>query len=73
MAFNGPWGICVASNIAPTGLVRYSAAALKTVITTGVWPDGNMSEPPMGTSCGATMKTADLNALVAYLRSLPPK
>ena len=73
MAFNGPWGICVASNIAPTGLARYSAAALKTVIATGVRPDGNMRKPPMGTAYYATMKPADLNALVAYLRSLPPK
>ena len=72
MAFNGPSGICVASNIAPTGLAIYSAAALQTVITTGVRPDGNMRKPPMGTSCCATMKPAGLNALVAYQRSLLP-
>lgn len=73
MAFNGPWGTSVASNITPTGLSKYSDAALKTVITTGVRPDGSKLKPPMGTAYYATMKPAELNALVAYLRSLPPK
>jgi mono/diheme cytochrome c family protein len=73
MAFNGPWGTSVASNITPTGLAKYSDAALKAVITTGVRPDGSKLKPPMGTAYYANMKPADLDALVAYLRSLPPK
>jgi len=73
MRFPGPWGLSVASNITPKGLTGYSDAALKTVITTGVRPDGSKLRPPMGTGYYAQMSTADLDALVAYLRSLPPK
>jgi mono/diheme cytochrome c family protein len=73
MAFNGPWGTSVASNITPTGLARYSDAELKTVITTGVRPDGSRLKPPMGTAYYANMRPAELDAVVAYLRSLPPK
>jgi mono/diheme cytochrome c family protein len=73
MAFSGPWGTSVATNITPTGLAKYSDAALKTVITTGVRPDSSRLKPPMGTAYYATMSATDLDALVAYLRSLPPK
>lgn len=73
MVFNGPWGRSVATNITPKGLAGYSDAALKTVITTGVRPDGSRLKPPMGTAYYARMPAADLDALVAYLRSLPPR
>lgn len=71
--FNGPWGVSVATNITPSGLSRYSDAALKIVIATGVRPDGTRLKPPMGTAYYEKMSAADLDALVAYLRSLPPK
>ena len=73
MVFSGPWGKSVATNITPTNLARYSDAALKTVITTGVRPDGSRLRPPMGTDYYAKMTPADLDAVVAYLRSLPAK
>lgn len=73
MTFNGPWGTSVASNITPKGLQGYSDAQLKTVITTGVRPDGSRLKPPMGTAYYAHMSATDLDALVAYLRTLPPK
>ena len=73
MVFSGPWGKSIATNITPTNLARYSDAALKTVITTGVRPDGSRLKPPMGTAYCARMTAADLDALVAYLRALPPK
>jgi mono/diheme cytochrome c family protein len=73
MVFNGPWGQSVASNITPTALERYSDAQLKTLITTGVRPDGSKLKPPMGTAYYARMNDADLGALIAYLRSLPRK
>lgn len=69
--FTGPWGESVAPNITPKGLARYGDADLKKVITTGVRPDGSRLLPPMGTAYYAKMSTADLDALVAYLRSLP--
>lgn len=73
MVFNGPWGQSVASNITPTALERYSDAQLKTLITTGVRPDGSKLKPPMGTAYYARMNDPDLSALIAYLRSLPRK
>jgi mono/diheme cytochrome c family protein len=73
MVFSGPWGKSVSTNITPTNLARYSDAALKTVITTGVRPDGSRLKPPMGTDYYAKMSPADLDAVVAYLRSLPAK
>jgi mono/diheme cytochrome c family protein len=73
MSIPGPWGVSVSTNITPRGLAGYSDAALKTVITTGVRPDGSKLKPPMATSYYANMTPADLDALVAYLRSLPPK
>ena len=73
MVFTGPWGTSVASNITPSGLRGYSDAALKKVITAGLRPDGSRLKPPMGTAYYARMTEADLDALVAYLRSLPPK
>ncbi len=71
--FTGPWGTSVSTNITPTGLARYSDADLKKVITTGVRPDGSKLKPPMGTAYYAKMRAAGLDAMVAYLRALPPK
>ena len=73
MKFPGPWGESVAPNITPSNLARYSDAELKKIITTGVRPDGSRLKPPMGVSYYAKMSAADLDALVAYLRSLPRK
>lgn len=73
MAFHGPWGVSVSANITPTGLTRYSDAQLKTLVTTGVRPDGSRLKPPMGVAYYASLAAADQDALVAYLRSLPPR
>jgi len=43
------------------------------MITKGVRPDGSKMLPPMGYSYYAKIKDADLRAIVAYLRTLPPK
>ena len=73
LAIPGPWGVSVSANITPTGLKQYSNAQLKTIITTGVRPDGSHLKPPMGVPYYAHISAADLEAIVAYLRSLPPK
>ena len=73
MVFPGPWGISIAANLTPRGLARYSDAELKTMISTGVRPDGSRLKPPMGVPYYGQMTDADLGALVAYLRSLSPK
>jgi mono/diheme cytochrome c family protein len=73
MVFPGPWGQSVAANITPTGLSKYTDAQLKKIISTGVRPDGSRLKPPMGIAYYARMSDADLDALVAWLRTLPPR
>lgn len=69
----GPWGKSVASNITPTGIGKYTDAQLQKIITTGVRPDGSKLKPPMGVPYYARMSDADLDALIAWLRTLPPR
>ena len=71
--FHGPWGVSVSSNITPTGLKNRTDAEIKKMITTGIRPDGSHMMPPMGFSYYANIKPTDLDAIVAYLRTLPPK
>lgn len=73
LVFHGPWGVSVSANITPTGLARYSDEDLKRVITTGSRPEGPPLKPPMAVQYYARMRASDLDALVAYLRSLPRK
>lgn len=73
LEFPGPWGKSVAPNITPTNLKRYSDDQLKKIISTGTRPDGSRLLPPMGVAYYARMSEHDLNAVVAYLRTLPPK
>lgn len=73
-SFNGPWGVSVSANITPAGdVAAYSDAQLKAAITTGLRPDGSRMMPPMGYGYYARMTDADLQALIAWLRSLPPR
>lgn len=71
--FHGPWGTSVAANITPTGLSRYSDEELVTLIASGTRPDGSRLLPPMPVWAYAGMTPDDLEAVVLYLRSLPPK
>lgn len=71
--FHGPWGTSVAANLTPTGLSGYSDAEVATLITTGTRPDGSKLLPPMSVGHYAKMKSDDVQAVVLYLRSLPPK
>ncbi len=74
-AFHGPWGVSVSTNITPhpeDGIAGYTNEALKTVITTGVRPDGSRLLPPMGVAYYRNMTDADVDALIAYLRTLKP-
>jgi mono/diheme cytochrome c family protein len=71
--FHGPWGEVVASNITPTNLKSWGDAAIKTAITAGVRPDGRRLKGPMAFAWYKDIAPADLDAIVAYLRTLPPK
>jgi hypothetical protein len=70
--FAGPNGIVVAPNITPAGIGEYTDDQLKTMITKGVRPDGTQMSPPMPYGFFANMKETDLDAIILYLRSLPP-
>ena len=74
--FKGPWGVAVARNITShreKGIGAWTDAEIKTAITQGKRKDGSPLKPPMGYGLYAKMTDADLNAVVAYLRTVPPK
>ncbi|MDO6484552.1 c-type cytochrome [Shimia thalassica] len=72
--FHGPWGTSVSSNLTShaDGLAGYSDEDLKAMITKGMRPDGSRMMPPMGYHHYAAMSPDDLDAVVLYLRQLPP-
>ena len=73
--FHGPWGASTARNITahPTkGIGAWSDAEIKRAITEGVSRDGSRLKPPMAYGMYATLTADDLNAIVAYLRTVPP-
>jgi len=73
LLLHGPWGVSVAANITPTALGGKSDAEIKQEITTGVRANGSRLMPPMGFGYYANLTSEDLDALVAYLRSLPAR
>jgi mono/diheme cytochrome c family protein len=75
MEIPGPWGISITANITPdpkTGIGGWSDADIKKAITAGVRPDGAPLAPPMPFGFYHNMTEEDLDAIVAYLRSLKP-
>ena len=72
MHFNGPWGVSYAPNITPAALGKYSNDDIKNAITKGVRPDGSRLMPPMASGYYRNVTPADLDAIVAYLRTLKP-
>jgi mono/diheme cytochrome c family protein len=73
--FKGPWGISTSRNITSSktkGLGGWSDAEIKRAITEGVSRDGSKLKPPMGFGFYAKMTTDDLDAVVAWLRTVPP-
>ncbi len=73
--FPGPWGVSVSANItsdAEDGLGAWSDDEIKRAITHGVSRDGRALFPPMGYGYYARMSGEDLDAIVAFLRTLPP-
>jgi mono/diheme cytochrome c family protein len=74
--FPGPWGVSVSRNITSSktkGLGGWTDAQIKTAITTGVDKDGNHLKPPMGYHYYVSVTPEDLDAVVAYLRTVPAK
>ena len=71
----GPWGIAFAANLTPdpvTGLGGWSDEEIITALKTGQRPDGRMLAPFMPYANFSRLTDEDVQAIVAYLRSLPP-
>jgi hypothetical protein len=77
-AFAGPWGVSFASNLTPdkeTGFGEWSETTFIQMARTGKHqgqPDGREVLPPMPWSSLKDLSEADLKAMWAYLRSIPP-
>jgi hypothetical protein len=74
--FPGPWGVSTSRNITSSktkGIGAWTDAEIKTAITQGKSKDGSPLKPPMGFPHYAKMTDGDLNAVVAYLRTIPAK
>ncbi len=54
------------------GLGRWTDDQIKRAISQGVSRDGRKLQPPMGFAYYAKLSPSDLDAIVAYLRTLPP-
>lgn len=70
----GPDGKSV-PNLTPTRLGRWSDAELRDILQTGLYPDGDVISETMAEVIRNTtsqLVPADLAAMIAYLRSLPP-
>jgi mono/diheme cytochrome c family protein len=74
--FPGPWGGSVAPNITShpaKGIGAWSDSEIKQAITRGVSRDGRRLKPPMAYQWYARINEQDLGAIVAYLRTIPPR
>lgn len=74
--FKGPWGESVSPNITSdpaAGLGQWSDDEIKRAITQGIARDGHKLNPPMAYAAYASMTAQDLDAIVAFLRTLPPR
>lgn len=72
--FTEPWFVLKGSNITPdpeTGIGRWSVADLKRGLIEGIRPSGTPLAPIMPFPFFNVLTTGDLDAMVAYLRSLP--
>jgi mono/diheme cytochrome c family protein len=68
-------GEATATNLTPTGLKKVSDDYLREVLQTGLTPEGDILSEAMGEVVQNTtsqLTSQDLDALIAYLRSLPP-
>jgi mono/diheme cytochrome c family protein len=74
--FPGPWGKSISRNITSSktkGIGAWTDAEVKRAITQGIDKDGKKLNPPMGFEYYAHMTDQDLDAVIAWVRTLPPK
>ena len=74
--FTGPWGSAVVPNITShpkSGIGAWTDAEIRRALTHGVSRDGREFKPPMARqNYFSRMTEEDLNALVAWMRTIPP-
>jgi mono/diheme cytochrome c family protein len=74
--FTGPWGSTVTPNITShpkSGIGAWTDAEIRRTLTHGVSRDGRPIKPPMDRQdFFSRMTDADLDALVAWIRTIPP-
>ena len=71
----GAWGVTVSANITPdreTGIGSWTDRQIKTAIKVGYSPKNGKMYPPMGYHFYKNIRDEDMDALIAYLRSLKP-
>jgi mono/diheme cytochrome c family protein len=74
--FPGPWGVSISANITSSktkGIGTWTDAEVKRAINQGIDKDGKKLKGPMGYQYYAHMTDADLDAVIAWLRTVPPK
>jgi mono/diheme cytochrome c family protein len=74
--FPGPWGVSKSRNITSSktaGIGDWTDGEIKTAIIQGKSRDGTPLKGPMGYEYYAKMTDADLDAVIAYLRTVPAK
>jgi Cytochrome c len=74
--FPGPWGVVKSRNITSSktaGIGEWTDAEVKEAIIHGKRKDGSKLIGPMGFQYYVNMTDADLDALVAYVRTVPAK
>ena len=74
--FPGPWGVSTSRNITSSktkGVGTWTDAEIKRAITQGIDKDGNKLKGPMGFQYYSHMTSADLDAVIAWLRTVPAK
>ena len=73
---DGVFGSRITPNITPdreTGIGNWSDAEIKSALTQGATPDGRRLASPMPWRYLNTLHAGDLDAIVGYLRTLPPR
>ncbi len=71
----GVFGAVVSQNITPdvnTGIGGWTDQQIKIALTKGMRPDGSLIVSPMPWRYLATLRNQDVDALIAYLRTLKP-
>jgi mono/diheme cytochrome c family protein len=74
--FPGPWGVSMSRNITSNkekGIGGWTDDEIKRAIVLGISRDGSKLKPPMGYHYYATLSSDDLDAIVAYLHTVPAK